>query len=110
MISPDLPLIRAQASITPVAESLHPSASVPVAGQLHSKGGPFASILQSAPQQSYALQQSRGIGRSTKLVGRIAVVPRAHERQDFPQIVGILDDGAERHHRTDDVFPSLAGV
>src|SRR4030081_2083788 len=50
------------------------------------------------------------VGRGPKFVSRITAIFRADEGQHFPKIVGVLDDGAEGRHGTDDVFMTLAHV
>ena len=50
------------------------------------------------------------IGRGSEFVRRIAAIFGTDKGQYFPKIVGVLDDGAERRHGTDDVFSALAHI
>src|SRR6267154_4415230 len=49
-------------------------------------------------------------GGRSKFVRGIAIVAGADEGQNFPKIVGILNDGAERRHRANDVFSALTRI
>src|SRR5271154_5193196 len=53
---------------------------------------------------------SGGSGMASEFVGGVAAVSGAHKRKNFPKIVGILNDGAELHHRANDVFSPCTGV
>src|SRR5258708_27733906 len=68
------------------------------------KPGPFAQIAQSAAQHLLL------VGRRPEFISWIAAIFRANEGQYFPEIVGVLDDGAERRHGADDVFTALAHI
>jgi hypothetical protein len=62
---------------------------------------------------SFCTEQTVDYDRRTllsKLVARIAAVFGAYKGNDFPKIIGIGDDGTERHHRAYDVLVTFPGV
>src|ERR1700761_1922808 len=92
---------------SPVASLAHDLAFVACSRQYAAltRGASLPQRLGSLrPRRNYLSDRLLLIGRCAELVGRVAVVLGAYERQDFPQVVGGLDDGAERRHRTDDVL------
>src|ERR1700679_1027466 len=103
MTSPALQRIPAQTAVPLVAESRH--------------SGP--SPRPSHPAQSVAfLHRSRNLHRSillrvrgsSKFIRGIAVIVRAHKCQDFPKVVGVLDDASKRRHGPDHIFMTYAGI